>query len=137
MALPTFRAQKRNWLSEWKTYWNNTLTEQSANLYVIGEATLSTVTGGAFGNPSGFLGLGKAFAGGGTFSFVPTALTADYANDVFLEGKTPGGNHLVLGYVLANGTSNETELSHYKQMVSNEFAVSPGGQYLYLANLSE
>ncbi|MGC8537862.1 MAG: hypothetical protein ACP5MZ_02655 [Candidatus Micrarchaeia archaeon] len=136
-AATNVQSAKQNWLSEWKTYWNNTLTEQSANLYIIGETSLSTVNGGLFGISGGFFGLfGKANSQG-TFSFTPSAITSDYANDVFLEGKDINNGDLVLGYLLANGTANETRLSKFQQMISNEFAVSPGGQYLYLANQNE
>ena len=135
------QSAKQNWINEWKTYWNNTLTEQSANLYIIGETSLSKVNGGLFGISGGFFGLfGKANSQG-TFHFTPSAITSDYANDVFLEGKdiSSGQNngHLVMGYLLANGTANETMLSNFQQMISSEFAVSPGGQYLYLANPNE
>ena len=131
------QSAKQNWISEWKTYWNNTLTEQSANLYIIGETSLSTVNGGLFGITGGFFGLfGKANSQG-TFSFTPSAITSDYANDVFLEGKDLNNGHLVMGYLLSNGTANETMLNNFQQMISNEFAVSPGGQYLYLASPNE
>ena len=128
------QSAKQNWVSEWKTYWNNTLTEQSSNLYITNETTLSTVS------TSSFLWWHSTKTSG-TFSFTPSAITSDYADDVFLEGedtnKGTNNGHLVLGYRLANGTSNETVEKHYQQMISSEFAVSPGGQYLYLANPNE
>ena len=124
------QSAKQNWVSEWKTYWNNTLTEQSSNLYITNETTLSTVS------TSNYLWWHSTHVSG-TFSFTPSAITSDYADDVFLEGKDVKNGHLVLGYRFANGTSNETVEKHYEQMISSEFAVSPGGQYLYLANPNE
>lgn len=134
---PNYQTSLNNWKMEWETYWNNSLVVQSSNLYIVGGSTLSTVNSGAFGYTTGFWSwlLGSSSAKG-TFSFLPTALTTDYSGDLFIEGKQQPTQTLVIGRRSANGDTTEnviTTPSGYQ--ASNEFTASPGGQYLFLANI--
>ncbi|MGC8586111.1 MAG: hypothetical protein ACP5K5_01015, partial [Candidatus Micrarchaeia archaeon] len=112
------------WNSLWKTYWNNTLKEQSTDLYLVNVTNLTHQSSTWWG----FSQSGMA----------PTAVTSDYSNDVFFTGYYAGkSGKFFIGALFSNGTKklvNETQPSGF--LPSQEFAVSPGGQNLYLANES-
>ena len=127
------------WNDSWKSYWNASLAEQSANLYIVGVSNVSRVQGGIFGISGGFFGWGKSIIPTAlTFNAIPTAITTDDAGDVFFSGVDPNNGKLTLGYKLANGTSNESAAQQVPDgfHVSDMLASDPGGQYLYLANSS-
>ena len=127
------------WNESWKSYWNASLAEQSANLYIVGVSNVSRVQGGIFGISGGFFGWGKSIIPKAlTFNAIPTAITTDDAGDVFFSGVDPNNGKLTLGYKLANGTSNESAAQQVPDgfHASDMLASDPGGQYLYLANSS-
>ena len=127
------------WNESWKSYWNASLAEQSANLYIVGVSNVSRVQGGIFGISGGFFGWGKSIIPKAlTFNAIPTAITTDDAGDVFFSGVDPNNGKLTLGYRLANGTSNESAAQQVPPgfHASDMLASDPGGQYLYLANSS-
>ena len=125
------------WNATWKKYWNASLAEQSANLYIVGVSNVSKVHSGIFGISGGFFGWGKSTVNPSlSYNAIPTAITTDDAGDVFFIGENPTNNKLTIGYRLSNGVSKES----YASDVPNGFSPStmlasdPGGQYLYLAN---
>ena len=128
------------WNSVWVSYWENSLREQSRNLYVTNAVKVSTTNMPCQFHqtrtpcqPTGF-----------TFpNFVPTGLTSDYADDIFMVGYSWGAsitNQFDLASIFSNGTSKFSTI-HGSDIPggfspSSQIAASPGGQYIYLANPS-
>ncbi|MGC8652106.1 MAG: hypothetical protein ACP5UH_02550 [Candidatus Micrarchaeia archaeon] len=110
------------WNSLWASYWQNAVKEQSSNLYLVGVTDLTSSSSSWWG-----------FQNSGV---IPTSVTSDYSDDVFFIGDYAGSsNKFFIGALFPDGTkrgASETQPSGF--MPSQEFAVSPGGQELYLAN---
>ncbi len=132
-----------NWIANWKTYWNGTMAAQSFNIYITSAFQASSVTSGIFGLSAGipFFHWGHAagtttLASEGSINFFPTALTSDYADDVFWTGEDMSNNKLVIGrYLPSNSSFAMNTINTPKGYVpGDELAASPGGTYLYLAN---
>ncbi|MEM3841398.1 MAG: hypothetical protein QXN59_01745, partial [Candidatus Micrarchaeaceae archaeon] len=127
------------WNETWQRYWNESLAEQSANIYIVGVSNVSRVANGVFGVSGGFFGWGRSIVANSLkFNAIPTAITADDAGDVFFSGVDPNNGKLTIGYKLSNGTSSESYAEQVPKgfHVSDMLASDPGGQYLYLANSS-
>ncbi len=110
------------WNAIWASYWQNALKEQSSNLYLVNVTDLTTSS--------------STWWGFYNYGVIPTSVTSDYSDDVFYVGDYAWTNSkFFIGALFSNGTKSgtgETQPSGFTP--SQEFAVSPGGQELYLAN---
>ena len=124
------------WNSEWQNYWGNTILQQSSSLYITKIYLLSTTTStgyfGAVGNQySAYIQ-----------SFSPTAMTTDYAGDVFFVGKTTSGitgctscvELIVFNAQTGDFIANDIPLSSFGSVVPTELAASPDGTVIYTAS---
>jgi len=137
------------WNNEWQTYWTNSAQQQSQNLYITSIYQLASSSSSFWGA----LGGDKA---GQAKNMLPSAVASDYNNDVFVLGANtvctaipkPQGcqpvngfsfNSFMVAAVFSNGvvqtplTVNSIDNNF---LPSDEFTASPGGQFLYLANVS-
>jgi len=130
------------WNSVWVNYWANSLRMQSEELYITNAIKVSTTN-----MPCQFhQGRTPCPPSGSEFkNFVPTGLTSDYADDIFMVGYSSGAsitNQFNLASIFSNGTSKFFTVSGSDICNGNSFsptseiAASPGGQYIYIANPS-
>jgi len=130
-----------NWTSEWKNYWQGSGIQQSYNLYVTHIYNLTSDTSSWWG----LGGYGNGCRGSSCIqSFLPLAMSTDYADDVFALGINAqslgvfSSQKYELAGVLSNGTvaaNNNIQLpSGFAP--SGELASDAGGSYVYLANES-
>lgn len=133
--------QKANnaWTAEWAKYWNNSLVEQSGNLYItnIRDAAIVKTSGGGWGWFENLFGISSQESLGGQFPFTPLGIATDYGGNLFLEGQDPSNHALDIGMVPANDLSAASwhQFSQFTKLIDpTEFAASPGGQYVYLAS---
>ncbi len=125
---------RRNWNSNWTNYWNNTLAEQNSNLYIVNITPVSNIS-------SNFWSLSGKFTSN---NFLPTAITGDYQGDVFMLGfntsscwavfNCVSNNKMVIGERPAHGYISLNTTVPLLFAPTTEFAASPNGQYLYVAN---
>jgi len=124
------------WNSEWQTYWSNSQQQQSQNLYITNIYQLSS-------SSSSFWGA-QATSTGSALGILPQAIASDYNNDVFVLGANTaasvgGYKSFKIAAVLANGmvqlpiTINTPDDNFIS---SDQLAASPGGQFIYMANVS-
>ncbi|MDE1868455.1 MAG: hypothetical protein KGH60_00600 [Candidatus Micrarchaeota archaeon] len=147
------------WASEWENpatgYWTNSTNEQSKNLYITNIYQLSDPTLYNFPLVNYFFG-GVASSNGGTVSVnVPIAVGTDYGDDVYLLGlQDIAGHGFSMAGIVRNpqdGSISAVSATVTQPKVTNpsdnkqtnfipsspgEFAVSPGGQYVYVGNSS-
>jgi hypothetical protein len=137
------------WKNEWKSYYANATLQGSQDVYVANtyllSSTVSSIWSGTYSN------------GGLLSKFVPLALSSDSSGDVFLLGahttgvlNTGGGGiggtsdtDFTLVGLMSNGKTIGTEVKTPARsssmpafIPSAEFAASPNGQYVYVANAS-
>ncbi|MGC8495868.1 MAG: hypothetical protein ACP5MX_01520 [Candidatus Micrarchaeia archaeon] len=121
-ALQSSSLDWSTWNSLWVNYWNNVLKEQSTDLYLVNVVDLAQSR--------------SSWWGFYNYGIIPTAVTSDYSNDVFFTGDYKWTNkRFFLGAFFSNGIKEgqgETQPAGF--LPSSEFAVSPGGQNIYLAN---
>lgn len=142
---PTTQSNANAWNNEWSSYYSNTILEGSQNLYITNvyqmTSTYSSWITGTTSSIGGIIG-----------QLVPTAIATDNNADVFMLGAHLGGilggglsgaaTSFQLAGVLGNGakistTVTQPQVSGMPPFVpSDEFAASPGGQYVYVANAS-
>ncbi|MGC8669565.1 MAG: hypothetical protein ACP5TL_00205 [Candidatus Micrarchaeia archaeon] len=148
------------WNASWVHYWNNSLEEQSTNLYLVNVTNFTSAENSWWG-----------LTGSG---IIPTALASDYTDDVFITGylnkndigsllsgisqdlciidplsctssSSPSQPTFFIGALYSNsnpqnpGSSNKKIVFESKPtgfVPSHEIAVSPNGKEIYLANSS-
>ena len=124
-----------DWKNAWDTYWKYDLKAQASNLYLTNVTQLTSDT-------STWCFYTTCVSGGSNLkalqNIVPTALTSDYADDVFMVGNVRGSSgKFVLaaipsvGNIIANTISSSTA---YNFMPTDLIASDAGGQFIYLAN---
>ncbi len=138
-----------SWENAWSVFWNDSLLEQSHNLFITDVIPISNYTTSWFNALNGNTQK-EVFK-----YFVPTSMVTDYAGDIFIVGKfnapqsilgdiegvfdPSAANHFELAAVYSNGTA-KSEIdpvnSGQSFQPTSEMAVAPGGQYIYLANSS-
>lgn len=133
------------WNSIWRSFWQNSGLQQNPDLYVTAATAFTTAT------CSSFLGTGLfGSCSGGGAAVIPFAMGSDYADDVFVLAKnvvSSGSNWNPNGFDLIEMPSNSQVAitdnkapepsSNNNFMPDPEFAVSPSGQYVYVASLSD
>ncbi len=122
------------WNATWRSYWSNSIIQQSQNLYMVSVTTVSDC--------NAWLGVvGKHCSSG--LSIVPKAIASDYAGDVFLLGSSgTGGNGFVMAEIPNSPGSQvrpvQTQLTQPSGFTPGpELAVSPGGDYAYAASTDD
>ena len=138
-----FTSNAVTWNSEWKGYFSNTLLGSSQDLYII---EIDKLSGSTVYSPFGLFATGK---GGILNNFVPLAAQTDDNGDLFFLGARTSGSKgtFEMAGALPPGSNNWVENTavvgvptwqYGSQFIpSSEFAVSPGGQYVYVANASD
>ncbi len=152
---PSSASNKNNWINSWHKYWKAALEELSSNKYITNLFELSN-------SKSSFWGIfhsrnGKAILN----DIIPTGVTTDYQNDLFIVGLIPinafesGFNRLkcfslhlfsrsssscsknFVISVLPPGKLKRPKGAFQKiisPLLPTEIAASPNGKYIYLAS---
>ncbi len=139
------------WLNQSENYFRASLLAQTPSLYIVSatQFTQSTVPNWCLFGQHLCLGGSATGSGASKAPFLPLAAAADYGGDLFLVGAPiPNSNYYGKS---SNPTFALAELSTSGQTIvqtnlniaagdglvpSDEMAVSPGGEYVYLANAS-
>ena len=131
-----------SWIKEWKNYYSGTILEGSQNLYITNIYKMtSTFSNWITGTSSG---------GGLIAQLIPLAIATDNNGDVFALGAHINKNVVTkvsttsfqLAGILNTGAKISTTMTQpqvkgkFQFIPSDEFAASPGGQYVYAANAS-
>ncbi len=138
-----------SWISGWKTYYANSILEGSQSLYLTNIYQMtSTYSSWITGTSSN---------GGAIPQLIPVGIATDNNGDVFLlgahsnlnsnvGGSLLGGSAATTSFQLAgvlfnndkiSSTMTQPQVSGKPPFVpSDEFAAAPGGQYVYVANVS-
>ncbi|MCL5092180.1 MAG: hypothetical protein M1364_00775 [Candidatus Marsarchaeota archaeon] len=123
-----------SWNSIWTNYWDNIINIQSKNLYITNITEISSGTTSFCWN----LALSCSSSNGGADfnNFIPTALTSDYAGDIFILGQQRSHTST---YVVSAIFSNKTYATNSLKAESgfspvSQIAATPGGQYIYVSN---
>ncbi len=140
------------WLNATSNYFKAAMLADTPSLYITGISQFTSTQTPNWclfgvcvgGGQDGILGSGVGPQQNGQSPFIPLAAGADYQGDVFMVGapiygKDAAGNqYFALAEISSAGTVNVvTNLDQPAGFVpSQEFAVSPGGQFVYLANAS-
>jgi hypothetical protein len=140
------------WLNQSTNYFKAALLADTPSLYIVGmsQFTSTATPNWCFfgicigGGQYGILGSGPGIQQNDQKPFIPLAAGADYQGDIFLVGapiygkNQAGGYNFSLAEISSGGTITvDTNITQPQGFVpSQEFAVSPGGQYVYLANSS-
>lgn len=133
-------------------YWANSSAEQSKNLYITDIYQLSNPTLSA----SIFNYFWSGTSGTGLFDIEPIAIGTDYGNDVYILGlqaeqgagfdiagivwnpkdgsTTPVNGIVTQPQVTYTAGSQKGKQGNFIPSLPGEFAVSPGGQYVYVGN---
>ncbi len=122
---------KNAWTTQWQNYFSNIFYQQSHDLYMLGVDLLSYTNVFPLG-----LTLDK---GGQLYRLVPLSVQPDDNGDLFFLGAHLGATSQ--GFRLAecnNGSCTNPTLVNMPVgfVPSDEFAASPGGQFVYVANVS-
>ena len=133
-----------NWNNQSANYFRGSLLVHTPSLYIVGATkftTTKTPNYCLFG-----ICLGTSTASGSTAApFIPLAAGADYQGDLFMVGAHipssayyPGSKSFAITEITGNGkVIVDNGISQADGFVpSQEFAVSPGGGFVYLANSS-
>ncbi len=136
------------WQQEWRNYWANITAEQSQTMYITNYSVISTVNG----NPlSGVLCWAGVACNTATNNLAPSAIATDYGGDIFVMGQvyySSSNPANVIGIaeihppsvqdnnkeVVAVNTSVPLATGVTNFLHTSEFAVSPGGQAIYIAS---
>ncbi len=151
------------WISLWSNYWNNSLKEQSHNLYITNTTEISNTSQSWFSI--------DASTGQALFkSIVPIDIQTDEGGDIFILSKyhpnrtiendwcddfsswptcapgstlvLPSKHSMVITAIYADGKNSRSSYIPDSGkdgelfQPNAEMAVSPGGQYIYIANYS-
>ncbi len=134
------------WESVWKKYWQISGTSQSYNLYLVKVYNLSNVSSGFWNQLFGGSYSNSCTGDHCINDFAPTAMTTDYAGDVFAVGDNAGtlsrsdNPAIELAGVLANGTvvannNVDTPGSSFPGAGwVGSIASDAGGSYVYIPN---
>jgi hypothetical protein len=147
---PTSQGTQDNvdaWKNEWTNYYANAILQGSQDIYVANTYLLSSTMSSVF--------TGTQSNGGLLNKFIPLAITSDNNGDVFILGAHitgavnnlfgSGATDFTLFGILSNGKKIGTEVTSPARSTtpfipafipSAEFAASPDGQYVYVANAS-
>ncbi len=127
-----------DWLSQWQNYYSNAFLEGTQGLYLLGVYKLASAGSEFFGLHT------TAPEQVALQNFVPLAAQTDDNGNLFMLGLNKGVSN---GFEIAAIPSEKgvplTENDQITQSVpsgiqaSQEFAVSPGGQFAYVANVSD
>ena len=117
------------WNSLWANYWTNTGPQQGYSLYITSVADLSSC---------GF-SLSNIWGGVTCSGTTPIAVAADYASDVFILGHNNSATYnaytlteIPVNTMINTITNSITNPNNYA--AGQELAVSPSGQYVFVAN---
>ncbi len=128
-----FAGGPKPWNYNWDTYAADASLEGSQSLYLTGVWVLSK-------NKNWWVWPGGlSWQGGALKKFIPLAVQADDNGDLFLIGTGKSGGLKLAGLIPPGGKSyvaNYTGDMPKDFVASDEFAVSPGGQFVYAANAS-
>ncbi|MCL4387761.1 hypothetical protein M1567_01260 [Candidatus Marsarchaeota archaeon] len=139
------------WVSAWKTYWADSLAEQSQTFYITNLTEMSSSTSHVCLQWAiNFVAECESGAGSELNGFIPTYMTSDYSGDIFLAGlykTTQTSNHfshtvthLELASYFVNGTAivakPEQSSDYGFPKAPTNLATTSGGQFLYLSNAS-
>ncbi len=139
------------WVSAWKTYWKDSLAEQSQTFYITNITEMSSSTTNlCFQWAINFANECNGGSGSKLNGFIPTYMTSDYSGDIFLAGlyeTTQTINYvsqtvanLELASYFVNGTAVVAKPSQSSDYgfpnAPTDLATTPGGQFLYLSNAS-
>lgn len=128
----------KNWTNEWKSYFVNTTLESSQDLYVANVYQLSSSSSSWWSGTKDNCGSSCTLS-----KFIPLSLATDAGGDVFILGAHLSGSFggsgnggFAIDGLLSNGqkiaNSAITQPSGF--VPSDEFAASPGGEFVYAAN---
>ncbi|MCL5101794.1 MAG: hypothetical protein M1544_00335, partial [Candidatus Marsarchaeota archaeon] len=126
-----------SWYDAWVSYWKDSLAEQSQNYYItnLTEITDSNTYACLSWTFSCVNGKDASFK-----AFIPTYVTSDYADDIFLAGlDTAKNNDLELAAYFSNNSAVSSVISPSNDAgfkLPQDLAATPGGQYIYLSNYS-
>lgn len=131
-----FQSKLGFWNSLWQGYFSKALLDGSQNLYLIGIDRLSSTKQ---------LPLGFSLDKGGILGkVIPLSVQSDDNGDLFILGASLGGLFGKTGFTLAGllppgGSGPNSRIKSLVTMPKDfipgpEFAVSPGGQFVYVAN---
>jgi hypothetical protein len=133
------------WMIQAQNYFRGSLLVQTPSLYVLSASLFSQTSTPNWCLLSLCIG-STSSTGSSPGPFLPMAAQADYQGDLFLVGAPlpasagSGTGTFTLGEVSASGVitvDNAVSISGgYGFVPSDEMTVSPGGEYVYLANAS-
>ncbi|MDE1870874.1 MAG: hypothetical protein KGI06_01390 [Candidatus Micrarchaeota archaeon] len=130
-AIP-FTDNAVTWNTNWKNYFASTFLSGSQNLYLVGISQLSSVRHILVGF--------KINNGGALYKFTPLAAQTDTAGDLFLVGDVDKSGAFAIAALTPPGSGNYVENDIVAAppwfLPSGELAVSPGGQFVYVGNVS-
>ncbi|MEM0154479.1 MAG: hypothetical protein QW814_01435, partial [Methanothrix sp.] len=131
------------WVSAWKAYWKDALAEQGQSYYITNITNISSSNTYACWSWTLSCVNGKYAV---LKAFIPTYVTSDYADDIFLAGIDGKNNHLELAAYFSNYSSSNPAASQVTRVISpssdagftlaQDLATTSGGQFLYLSNSS-
>ncbi len=129
------------WINQTKNYFRGSLLAQTPSLYILGASQFTSTSTPNWCLFSLCIG-SVSSVGSSPAPFLPLAAEADYQGDLFLVGapikSVYGKGNFALAEITAGGsvTVDNTISQPAGFVPSQEFAVSPGGEYVYLANVS-
>ncbi len=131
------------WVSAWESYWKDALAEQGQNYYITNLTSISSSNTYACWSWTLSCVNGKDAV---LKAFVPTYVTSDYADDIFLAGIDSKNSNLELAAYFTNYSSSNPSASQVTRVISpssdagftlaQDIATTSGGQFLYLSNSS-
>ncbi len=131
------------WVSAWESYWKDALAEQGQNYYITNLTSISSSNTYACWSWTLSCVNGKDAV---LKAFIPTSVTSDYADDIFLAGLDGKNSNLELAAYFTNYSSSDPSASQVTRVISpssdagfklaQEIATTSGGQFLYLSNSS-
>lgn len=134
----TKQSTSGNWIQQSQRYFESSLLAHTPQLYIVNETKFAA-------NKQSFLGTftngkSKLYA-----PFIPLAASSDLQDDLFLIGAPLSGSGYYSGSSFAfaeiSGQGGVTEQTNINQpsgfVPSQEFAASPGGEFVYAANYSD
>ena len=131
------------WVSAWESYWKDALAEQGQNYYITNLTGISDSNSYACWSWTLSCVNGKHAV---LKAFIPTSVTSDYADDIFLAGLDSKNGKLELAAYFSNYSSSDPNASQVARVISpssdagfklsQDIATTSGGQFLYLSNSS-
>jgi hypothetical protein len=133
---------EQQWRDEWENYWSNVTAEQSQNLYIVNVSVLSSVNNNPFNFFCGIIKQSCSSANNGNLA--ASAIATDDKGDVFVFGQvlglgsidtnTIGISERFTNATISLNTSIPAPVPQGTNLQTSEFAVTPGGQNLFVAS---